>query len=113
MLPIRMENSPIQWINSDLSHYSCDSCIETQKRKKETKRQNTKTRHENKMRKTAKKQNPFLFFLQNEKQSGSGDVVSQSKQKTFLVANKKCFGNGLPRRHRLDRLKKNFFFIFQ
>ena len=38
----------------------------------------------------------FLFFLQNKNESGSGDVVSAPKRKTFLVVKKNVLGRGGP-----------------
>ena len=47
-----------------------------------------------KCEKKCKKAKSVFVFLQNKNQSGSGDVVSASKQKTFLVAKKNVLGRG-------------------
>ena len=65
--------------------------------KQERKETNKKTEFESKRRKqnakNAKKNKiRFLFFLQNKKQRGSGDVVSAQKRKTFFVAKKNVLG---------------------
>ena len=49
-----------------------------------------------KCKQNAKKQNPFFFcfFWQNKNYSGSGDVVSAPKRKTFEAVKKNVLGRG-------------------
>ena len=99
-------------MNSDLSHYSCDSYIETQKRKK----RNRKTEYENKTwkqnAKNCQKAKSVFVFLQNENQSGSGDVVFPSKQKNFSCCKKKMFWAWVAKAAPLGPLEKKLFFHF-
>ena len=80
-----------------MKQYSRENYIGTRtrnKRKKQTKRQNSKARNKTDCKKIQKNKIRFHFFLQNKNWSGGGDVVSAPKRKTFLVVKKNVFGRG-------------------
>ena len=89
-----MESSSIKRTSIDLKQYSRENYIDTQtrnKRKKQTKRQNWKARNKTDCKKRKKTKSVIFFCLQNKNESGSGDVVSAPKRKTFSRCKKKMF----------------------
>ena len=92
MRKMRMQSSSTKRTSIDSKHYSRGMYLHTKKKQnKERNKQNSKASNKTDCKKMQKNKIRFLFFLQNKNESGSGDVVSAPKRKTFLVAKKKCF----------------------